>query len=356
MNYLLNEFMRIRLEDPLHCDLLLEGKTYRMPDVRCLSVLASVNEPASKEDLTARFRKALDADDQSAEHLVDRLIATRVLRPSDSEHELMPQVRVWQEHGWTDALVYHCMADRQIYSDVVGSQAPAVTDDVLRARIADRQPPAFWKKLDVDYQPLPAPVEPSDRDLADVLLSRRSHRPWSKQKMTAAQLSRVLADANIPLVTQRRAAQAHYEQTPSALMHNSYGDVETSVIAYDIEGLEPGIYHYDPDGHGLGLIRAGDLRDEVQTAFVGQARASSGSCSLLLSVVWERHLYRYENNPHGYRSMMECLGQFAQRYLLAWTSLGFETFPTPAHYAALTDSLIGTKRFEETGIYLLTAG
>ncbi|WP_327255788.1 nitroreductase family protein [Streptomyces sp. NBC_01244] len=356
MTYLLNEFMRIRLEDPLQCDLLLEGKTYGLPDVRCLPVLASVSEPTSREELVARFRKALGADERSIEHLVTRMIDTRIFRPSDSEHELMPQVGVWQKYGWTDALVYHLMADRQIYSDVVGSPAPADSEEVLRARIAERRPPAFWKTLDVPYQPLPAPAEPADRDLADVLLSRRSHRPWTKQRMTAAQLSRVLTDVNVPLVTQRRAAEANFEKTPSALMHNSFGDVETSVIVYDVEGLEPGIYHYDPDGHGLGLIRSGDLRDEVQTAFVGQSRASSGSCSLLLSVVWERHLYRYVNNPHGYRSMMECLGQFAQRYLLAWTSLGFETFPTPAHYAALTDSLIGTKRFEETGIYLLTAG
>ncbi|MEV6987455.1 SagB/ThcOx family dehydrogenase [Sphaerisporangium sp. NPDC051017] len=254
------------------------------------------------------------------------------------------------------ALVYHCMVDRQTYTDVLGSPAPADTDDVLRARIENQQPPAFWKKINVPYEQLPTPCEAPTRDLGDVLLSRRSHRPWSKQKMTAHQLSRVLADVNVPLVALRRRAEANYQQTPSALMHNRYGDVETNVIIYNVEGLAPGIYHYDPNGHGLGLIRGGDLREDVQTAFVGQARASSGSCSLLLSVVWERHLYRYANNPHGYRSMMECLGQFAQRYLIAWTSLGFETFPTPAHYPALTDSLLGTKRFEETGIYLLTAG
>nr|WP_272919077.1 SagB/ThcOx family dehydrogenase [Streptomyces sp. SID7834] len=236
------------------------------------------------------------------------------------------------------------------------SPAPADTDSVLRDRIDKQQPPAFWKNLNVPYQPLPPAAEASDRDLGEVLLSRRSHRPWSKQKMTAQQLSRVLTDVNLPLVNQRRTAESQYLETPSALMHNSYGDIETNVIVYDVDGLEPGVYHYDPNDHGLGLIRSGDLRDEVQSAFVGQSRAGSGSCSLLLSVVWERHMYRYANNPHGYRSLMECLGQFAQRYLVAWTSLGFETFPTPAHYAALTDGLIGTKRFEETGVYLLTAG
>ncbi|MEU4800459.1 SagB/ThcOx family dehydrogenase [Streptomyces sp. NPDC023327] len=356
MKYSLNEFMRIRLEERPVCDLLLEGRTFRLPDARCLPVLTGIEEPVDRDWLVARFARELSRDTDDAAEFVDRLVETRILRPADSEHPLMPEVRSWQQYGWTDALIFHCLTEGRPYSDVLGAQAPEPAGSVLARRIAEQEVPPFWKHLPVPYQPLPPAVDYPDRDLADVLLSRRSHVAWSEQQLTADQVSRVLRDVNAPLVEMRRVAEQDYRTSPDVLMRNTYGDLETYVVVYDVVGLEPGIYHYAPDRHALGLVEAGDFRDRVRTAFVGQKSAGSGSCSLLISAVWERHMFRYANDPRAYRTVMTIMGQFAQRYLVAWTAFGFTTFPTPAHHPELTDALLGTDRFEESGIYLITAG
>jgi SagB-type dehydrogenase family enzyme len=216
--------------------------------------------------------------------------------------------------------------------------------------------PELWREHPVPYERLPAPTGYPDRDLGDVLLARRTHRPWTGRSLTSQHLSRVLLDANAPLVKSRLAAEREFRKRPSALLENLYGDLETYVVAYDVDGLAPGLYHYDPRDHQLGRIRSGCLREQVCTAFVGQEAASAGSCSLLITAVWKRHMVRYANNPRGYRTLMMLVGQLAQRYLVGWTAFGFRTFPTPAHYPELTDSLLGTDRFVESGIYLLTAG
>lgn len=358
MKYLLNEFMRIRLEQELTCDLLLEGTSFRIPDPRLLTVLASVEVPASREDLAARIGDALTVEDSAAEHFLDQLVQAKILRPADSdhEHELLAQAKKWHHYGWTDALVFHCLSGRAAHSDVMGAEAPASPDDVLGQRLSVQDAPPFWKKLDVPYKPLPAPAAPSDRNLGEVLLSRRTHVSWSKQRLTAEHVSRVLHDANLPLVKLRRQAEAQHQEKPSTLLQNVYGDIETYLVVHDMDDIKPGVYHYDPDGHTLGIVAAGDFRDKVQAAFVGQKRAATGSCSLLLSVVWERHMFRYAGDPRAYRTMLTLMGQFAQRYLVAWTALGYTTFLTPAHYPELTDAILGTKRFEESGIYLITAG
>jgi hypothetical protein len=356
MTFVLNEFMRVRLAEPLVCDLLLEGRSYKLPDIRCLPVLASVDQATDLEELTSRFARALTVEHDEAERLVDQLVAAGILRPSGSEHPLMPQVRRWEHYGWTDALIFHCLTEQRPYHDVLGAAEPHDPGVLLRERLDHRAAPPFWKKLDTDYQPLPPPAPDPDRDLAEVLLARRTHVPWSGERMSAAQVSRVLHDANVPLVELRRRAEATYRDRPSVLLENTYGDLETYLIAYDVDGIEPGVYHYDPRDHGIGAVAQGDFRERVQRAFVGQQRASSGACSLLVSVVWERHMFRYPNDPRAYRTVLTLIGQLAQRYLVAFTAQRFTTFPTPAHQPGLTDELIGTRRFVESGIYLITAG
>ncbi|WP_189718519.1 SagB/ThcOx family dehydrogenase [Streptomyces phaeofaciens] len=301
--------------------------------------------------------EVFDCDLAAAEKFSAKLIAAGVLQDADLEHELMPEVREWKRYGWLDALVLHCRSEGQNYCDVVDAADPHDPDDVLRERIGRHGIPTFWKQIETDQVViLPEPQAYPERDLGDVLLSRRTHIPWSGQTMNVAQLSRILIDANKPLVAMRRRAEEEYTARPSALLENAYADLETYVVAFDVDGVSPGIYHYDPAGHRLSLVRAGNLREDVRTAFTGQERAGSGSCALILSAVWERHMLRYEGDPRAYRTLLTLVGQFAQRYLIALTAFGFTTFPTPAHQPVLADDLIGTHRFEESSLYLVAAG
>ncbi|MFD7706646.1 SagB/ThcOx family dehydrogenase [Streptomyces sp. NPDC059786] len=355
MRYKLNEFMRIRVEEPLVCDLLLERRSYRLPSSQCLPALAAIEKPVSKAEIAMSFAETLEVSEADAGQFVDRLIGAEILVAESYTHELMPQVRTWQKYGWTDALIYHCLTEAQTYTDVIGATHAESPTESLSRRLNESSMPSLWKKLPSRYLKLPEPCEYPKRDLGEVLLARRTHVPWSGQILTAAQISRVLLDANIPLRAQRMAAEK-YREDPSVLIKNTYGDLESYLIVYDAAGIEPGIYHYDPRDHAIGLVHAGDFRNEVRSAFVGQKRAGAGSCSILLSAVWERHMFRYAGNLRGYRTLLMLIGQLAQRYLVAWTGLNYTTFPTPAHYAEQTDLLIGVARFEESGIYLITAG
>lgn len=357
MDLVLNQFMRIRLEDPPVCDLLLERRSYQLPDSRCLSALTSINGPTSRDDIIARFRSTLSgADPGRVTTFVDALVAARVLHTPEATHELMPEVESWHRYGWTEALIFHCRTEGLPYVDVIDSPTPVRPNDVLARQMEDRPVPPFWREYPVHYEPLPTPVDYPKRDLGEVLLARRTARPQSGRPMTQQQLSRVLLDANAPLVKHRRAAEREYRSRPSALLENHFGDLETYVVAYDIDGLAPGLYHYGPREHGLGLLKPGCLRDEVRAAFVGQEAAGAGACSLLISIVWERHMFRYANNPRAYRTLMMVIARLAQRYLIGWTAFRFSTFPTPAHYPDRVDLLLGTDRFDESGIYLITAG
>ncbi|GAA1416834.1 hypothetical protein GCM10009601_09810 [Streptomyces thermospinosisporus] len=355
--YRLNDFMRVRLGSPVICDLLLENKSVSVSDTRFLSLFGRIQRSVTESELVKACADVFDCDPATAEKTVAKLISMRILQDSEYEHPLMPEVRQWKKYGWLDALVLHCRSEGQKYSDVIDSAESRDPDDLLRERIARHGLPPFWKQVHTDQVVvLPQPTNYPERDLGEVLLSRRTHIPWSGQKMDAGQVSRMLLDANRPLVAMRRRAENEYQTRPSALLENAYADLETYFVAFDVVGIPAGLYHYDPAGHRLSLVRAGNLREEVRSAFTGQERASSGSCALLLSAVWERHMLRYEGDPRAYRTLLTLVGQFAQRYLVALTAFGFTSFPTPAHLPTLADNLIGTNRFEESSLYLVSAG
>ncbi|MFB8217088.1 SagB/ThcOx family dehydrogenase [Streptomyces anulatus] len=354
--YVLNELMRVRLDEPLVCDLLLEGTSVRLPDVRLLAFLGRLVEPCGEDELTALCGEVTGWSGERCRGVVTKLIASGVLRDSTFRHPLLDGAERWDSYGWLDALILHCRTEGQPYGDVVDAARPNDPDAILRERMDRYGPPSFWKRVGGESLVLPEPAPYPDRDLGEVLLARRTHVPWSGTPMTAPRLSRVLADVNRPLVDLRRRAEREYTSRPSVLLENTYGDIETYVAVFDVEGVEPGLYHYAPDRHRLCLVRRGELREEVRTAFTGQERAGGGSCALLMSVVWERHMFRYAHDSRAYRTVMTILGQFAQRYLVALTALGFTTFPTPAHLPEEADELLGTRRFEESGVYLVAAG
>lgn len=355
--YRLNEFMRVRLGNPIICDLLLESKSVSVSDARFLALFGRIQKSVTESELVKICVDVFDCDPAAAESTVTKLASLGILQDAEYRHPLMPEVQQWKKYGWLDALVLHCRSEGQSYSDVINAADSRDPDDVLRERIARHGIPSFWKQIETDQTiVLPQPTEYPERDLGEVLLSRRTHIPWSGQQMDAGQVSRMLLDANKPLVAMRRRAEDEYYERPSALLENAYADLETYFVAFDVDGIPAGLYHYDPAGHRLSLVRAGSLREEVRTAFTGQERASSGSCALLLSAVWERHMLRYEGDPRAYRTLLTLVGQFAQRYLVALTAFGFTTFPTPAHQPTLADNLIGTNRFEESSLYLVSAG
>jgi SagB-type dehydrogenase family enzyme len=355
--YRLNEFMRIQLADPVICDLLLECKTFEISDTRFLSLFGRFQRAMDGPELAKACTEVFGCDLAAAEETVAKLISMGILQDAEHEHPLMPEVRQWKKYGWLDALVLHCHTEGQPYCDVVDAGVSMVPENLLRERIERQGQPSFWKRAEADQViALPKPADYPEKDLGEVLLSMRTHAPWSGKRMDAGQVSRTLLDANKPLVAMRRRAEDEYHTRPSVLLENAYVDLETYFVAFDVDGIPPGLHHYDPAGHRLSLVRPGNLREEVRAAFTGQERASNGSCALLLSAVWERHLLRYKGDRRAYRTLLTLVGQFAQRYLVALTALGFTSFPIPAHLPVHTDDLIGTNRFEESSLYLVSAG
>jgi SagB-type dehydrogenase family enzyme len=76
--------------------------------------------------------------------------------------------------------------------------------------------------------------------------------------------------------------------------------IEAYVVARDVEGIAPGIYHYDATRHRLELLRRGMTRDRMADYVIGQRWFSEAAALVLMTAVFTRTQWKYRY-PRAYR-------------------------------------------------------
>ena len=97
--------------------------------------------------------------------------------------------------------------------------------------------------------------------------------------------------------------------------------LEFYVIARNVAGLAPAIYHFQPVGHGLELVcDAIPARNVSSYLFMGQPYVAAAAAVIVVTAVFGRSLKKYEDR--GYRYLLIEAGHAAQNAMLAAIPLG----------------------------------
>lgn len=142
-------------------------------------------------------------------------------------------------------------------------------------------------------------------------------------------------------------AQAQVETEPGVMFlkknvpsAGSLHPIEAFVIARDVEGLPPGIYHYHAVAHEL--ARRGtqpvDLDALCLRLVSGQHWFSSAHVMLVLVCRFGRNFWKYRNHAKAYRAVCLDVGHVSQALYTAATAIGLGAFVT----AAINESEIET--------------
>ena len=145
--------------------------------------------------------------------------------------------------------------------------------------------------LDWDNQPLAFKIYPHVETvpLASVPASPESAR--FPPALTAETLSRVLfytAGITKHLRSARGRMPFRAAACTGALYH-----VEIYVVTGGMEGLDAGVYHYDPRLHVLDRLRAGDFRSYLVDATGGETNAAGAGSFLALTTTYWRNAWKY---------------------------------------------------------------
>lgn len=153
-------------------------------------------------------------------------------------------------------------------------------------------------------------------------------------------------DACLPLahlssVLQRVfGAQAMQQLAPGAvaLKKNSPSGgglhpIEAYLLVQRVQGLEPGLYHYQSVAHALEPMQqptAGVLAPLAHELVAGQAWFANAPVHILMAARFQRSFWKYRKHPKAWRVIQLDAGHLSQNLYLSATELGYGAFITGA--------------------------
>ncbi|HEV2371815.1 MAG TPA: SagB family peptide dehydrogenase [Streptosporangiaceae bacterium] len=187
---------------------------------------------------------------------------------------------------------------------------PAVKDPPAGPRIALYRP--SWEE-----------IQARDPSLTTVIEGRESIRSYGEQPLTAEQLGEFLYR-----VARVRAWHGPIEGAPYEVTTRPY---PCGGAAYELElylavrrcvGLEPGIYYYDPNGHQLVLINAGeaDRQAMLRVAWVSSAMQANPDVLITMASRFQRLSWKYRGI--AYAVSLKHAGVLYQTMYLVATAMG----------------------------------
>lgn len=245
----------------------------------------------------------------------------------------------------------------------------AVSDEAPAAELAEtlaRGSPAFVEQHGTPPPPFhrvgeAVALPPSDRDgpLYELLRSRRTARGFDPDRpLSAVELSTVLrwvwgCHGTAAL------GDEHVVLKKTSPSGGSLHPVEVYPLVRAVEGVEPGLYHYSVEHHGLEAIEALDAGEAAELAgsfLGGQWYFASAPVLFVLAARFDRSFWKYRDHDKAYSAILLDAGHLSQTFYLVCAELGLGAFVAGAVNDATIDSRLGLPRFEQGTIAICGCG
>jgi SagB-type dehydrogenase family enzyme len=229
---------------------------------------------------------------------------------------------------------------------VAGSLALAASPEL---QVSARR--AVKRNLNRRALALPPPKR-SEVTLAEVLLSRRSHRSFGSGELTQPELAAVL-DAAYGVTS--GAAAADSQQLRTVPSGGALYPLEVYAVVARVEGAEAGLYHLDPLRRALEVLSLGPSPLVVlKDAAVYPEIVEGCAVTLLVTGIFWRSRFKY--GQRGYRFTLLEAGHVVQNVVLMCTALDLAAVPIGGFYDRPVDVLLGADGVNESIVYAVCLG
>jgi len=216
--------------------------------------------------------------------------------------------------------------------------------------------PLLWQAKPETYKNYPSSTRiklapPEGRGgmpLWEAIKERRSVRNFTPEPIEKAHLSQLLW-ASQGISADHMGCELRTAPSAGALY-----PVETYLSVQNVEGIEPGIYHYGVQHHELHQLQPGDFRSTVARAALDQDFMATANVVFIWTAVFERSKWKY--SQRAYRYVYLDAGHIAQNVALAAVSLGLGSCQIGALYDEEVDSILEIDGEQESVLYLTAVG
>lgn len=210
------------------------------------------------------------------------------------------------------------------------------------------QPDFFKVYPEAVRVPLPPPGDFRGLYTEQAIDQRRSMRDYTGEPLTLDEFSRLLyytGGANAERWgTLLRAAPSAGAQYP----------IEMYVVVHEVEGVEPGLYHYAVREHAVDRLQEGDLRGEIVRDGLMQGFLGEANVVIVFTAIFQRLRWRYKERTYRY-ALLEA-GHLGQNVYLAATSMGMGACAVGAFLDDNLNSMLDIDGRREAVLYFLSVG
>lgn len=225
-------------------------------------------------------------------------------------------------------------------------KSPQATVEAQKNRARNDPSPPLYLTHETPH-PLPIPAE---NMLNRLFSARRTCRDAANRPITLAQLGDCLfAGLGITGEVQTETGRLPLKTSPSGGARNPF---EAYVLAREVDGLEPGIYHYSGRQHSLQRLSA-DPPQTVSKLLGDQDWVEAMPCIVFLVAYFERTMWKYSDS-NAYRVVLIEAGHIGQNIMLAATQHGLSACPTAALAHTAIKGMFGLARLTQAPLYALT--
>lgn len=224
-----------------------------------------------------------------------------------------------------------------------------LSPDETQARMRDFHPTLPYPGYPTALLPDPAPLA---MPLGDAISARCSTRHFGAGGLTLPQLAALLHAAYgmirdntfVPYPPRTRAV-------PSA---GALYPLEIYLHGARIEGLAPGLYHYDPSRGALHVLDERDRSRELAAATLFPDHVAGAAVVIFVTAIFQRATWKYGDRAYRY-TLLEC-GHLAQNVGLAAAALDLAAFPLGGFFDREIDDLLGLDGVGHATLYMVCVG
>jgi SagB-type dehydrogenase family enzyme len=199
---------------------------------------------------------------------------------------------------------------------------------------------------------LPHDVPAANRGFDEVLFNRQTARGFGPQPIRLAQLAKVLL---LSYGVNRDNKGSHFPRPFRVIPSGgALYPLEIYVHARRVDGLAPGLYHYDPEDHVFDVLRPQDESDLIIPHFVQKDIAQGAAAYIFISAIFARSTFKY--GDRGYRFILLEAGHLAQNATLTAQEMGLATTNVGGYNDRKIDRYLGFDGLNESAIYIMLIG
>jgi putative peptide maturation dehydrogenase len=349
---------------------LLRGQAVFTPlrQILAISVLTAKEHPISRGELDLLL--SIPSDDwverngDEAHTLGNLALRGLVLSDESDDHlrELRRADEVLSSSQWNVyAALYHFLTK---WHDVHVNLPDKPPDpDELEAETAafirtyGPPPPHFQSAAD-PLEVTTLPLIEREGGLWETLAQRRTTRTFAPGPLSTDEFSLVLR-YTFGCRGYSRVADGVALLSKTSPSGGALHPTEVYVLARDVEGVEPGLYHYGAERHELELLvrlapdEGGSLAAELAS---GQPFVRDAPALFLLTTRFYRNFWKYRRHQRAYAVLLMDAAHLAQTFYLVCTELGLGAFVTAAVNGANIEEQLGLDPFAEGALAMCGCG